>query len=154
MDHSSLNYVIGPMLCNMFFLLILGDLPRYIVALKLCWEVHILLSERIQIAEFDYQSVTTLQKGKQVKTNKENLTDLFCFFFVARLVILFDQKEGENHENEKHSYRFILRTSVYHYVQDCAPLKFITFYPPRLQNVIVQRDFRPAENQTIIKHLT
>ena len=81
MDHSSLNYVIGPMLCNMFFLLILGDLPRDIAALKLCWEVHILLSERIQIAEFDYQSVTTLQKGKQVKTNKENLTDLFCFFF-------------------------------------------------------------------------
>lgn len=39
---------------------------------------------------FDYQSVTTLQKGKQVKTNKGNLTTLFFFslhswrFFMTR----------------------------------------------------------------------
>lgn len=51
---SSLNYVIGPMFCNLSFLLILGDLLRDIAALKLCWKVHILLSERISISEFDH----------------------------------------------------------------------------------------------------
>lgn len=47
MDYSFFNYVIGLMLCNMFFFFIFGDLFRYIVVLKLCWEVYILLSERI-----------------------------------------------------------------------------------------------------------
>lgn len=67
------------------------------------------------MAEFDYYSYN-FTKGQAGK-NKQGKSDRFVlFFFVAKLVIPFDQKEGENHENEKHSYRFILRTSVYHYV--------------------------------------